>query len=94
MFRWMVWCANGLVEVREASFLHSSMAPVVIVIVVVVIDRSRVHVHMPMSYRASKGTPRAPQHTGNGLGMQPAKGCESAGMQQSVHAAKSWVRSS
>ena len=27
------------------------------VIVVVVIDRSRVHVHMPMSYRASKGTP-------------------------------------
>ena len=44
----------------------------------------RVHVHMPMSYRASKGTPRAPQHTGNGLGMQPAKGCESASMQQRV----------
>ena len=52
---------NGLVEEREASFPHSSMAPLVIIIVVVVIDRSRVHVHMPISYRASKGTPIAPQ---------------------------------
>jgi hypothetical protein len=38
---------------------------VVIVIVIVVSDRSRVHIHMPISYRASKGTPIAPQHTGN-----------------------------
>ena len=41
------------------------MVVLVIIIVVVVIDRSRVHVHMPISYRASKGTPIAPQHTGN-----------------------------
>jgi hypothetical protein len=46
---------------------------IVFVIVVVVIDRSRVHVHMPMSYRASKGTPIAPQHTGN-------NGCKSWGL--------------
>ena len=69
----MFGVVNGLVEVREASFLHSSMAPVVIVIVVVVIDRSRVHVHMPMPYRAPKGTPIAPQHTGN-------NGCKSWGL--------------
>jgi hypothetical protein len=46
---------------------------IVILIVVVVIDRSRVHVHMPMSYRASKGTTIAPQHTGN-------NGCKSWGL--------------
>ena len=50
-----------------------SRGMVVIVNAIVVIDRSRVHVHMPMSYRASKGTPIAPQHT-------PNNGCKSWGL--------------
>jgi len=36
-------------------------------------NRIRVHVHMPISYKASKGTPIAPQHTGN-------NGCKSWGL--------------